>query len=79
MVCGSLENMSCEHKHHDHPSAEPPTGLTAILVLFAVPLGLLVCQQCGVHFCADELAATLDLWRVTANTMAALRGRGGIR
>ena len=40
---------------------------------------LLVCQQCGVHFCPDELAATLDLWRVTANTMAALRGRGGIR
>lgn len=79
MVCGSLEDMSCEHKHHDHPPAEPPTGLTAILVLFAVPLGLLVCQQCGVHFCADELAATLDLWRVTANTMAALRGRGGIR
>lgn len=50
-----MTDRSCQHEHHAHTPA--------VLLAAALPLGLVLCVTCGVHVCADELAAALEVVR----------------
>lgn len=55
--------------HHEEPH---PRGWRRWLVL-VLPLGLVACATCGVHVCADELAAALEGFRLLSAALGRWR------
>lgn len=50
---------SCTHAHHSHAHIAGPVAVVGAAV---------ICITCGVHICADEIAAMMEILRVMATT-----------